>query len=404
MKNNKQIGVVILIFIALIILSNNVYSLGIVTTRENFDFEPNAKFSGSFTVLNDENKDLRIFISAREEVAQYITLHDVIVTFKAEESQKSFIYELNLPTSFEKPGTHIGEIVVREIPKGAEQGGTFVGTTVAVVSEVKVRVPYPGKYAETKLEISKANVNEIVTFIVPVINLGEENIARAKGDISVLGPTSEELAKLETEEKAVKAKTTEELKTSWLAAVNPGVYHASLKVDYDGKFAQAEKNFFVGNMMIDILNVTVKDFRLGGIAKFSILMANRWNQPVDDIFAEIVIENDKGDQVAQIKSASTSIAALSQGELSAFWDTEGIAEGSYNAKLIIHYAGKTTEKQIKLAVALDRIDALLPGATARAVQKEAAQQIGRDTWLMILVFVLIIANVAWFIYVRKGKK
>jgi len=404
MKNNKQIGVVILIFIALIILSNNVYSLGIVTTRENFDFEPNAKFSGSFTVLNDENKDLRIFISAREEVAQYITLHDVIVTFKAEESQKSFIYELNLPTSFEKPGTHIGEIVVREIPKGAEQGGTFVGTTVAVVSEVKVRVPYPGKYAETKLEISKANVNEIVTFIVPVINLGEENIARAKGDISVLGPTSEELAKLETEEKAVKAKTTEELKTSWLAAVNPGVYHASLKVDYDGKFAQAEKNFFVGNMMIDILNVTVKDFRLGGIAKFSILMANRWNQPVDDIFAEIVIENDKGDQVAQIKSASTSIAALSQGELSAFWDTEGIAEGSYNAKLIIHYAGKTTEKQIKLAVALDRIDALLPGATARAVQKEAAQQIGRDTWLMILVFILLIVNIGWFIYMRRSKK
>ena len=404
MKNNKQIGVVILILITLILSSINVYSLGVATTRKTFDFEPNAKFTGSFIVLNDENKDLRVFISTRGEVAQYVTLHDSIVTFKPDESQKTLNYELSLPASFEKPGTHIGGIVVTEIPKGAEQGGAFVGTTIAVVSEIKVRVPYPGKYAETKLEISEANVNQTVTFIAPVMNLGEEDIARAKGSVSVLGPKSEELAELETEEKAVKAKTTEELKTTWLAAVNPGVYHASLKVDYDGKFAQAEKNFFVGNMMIDILNVTVKDFRLGGIAKFRILMANRWNQPVDDIFAEIIIENDKGDQVAQVKSALTSIAALSQGELSAFWDTEGIAEGRYNAKLIIHYAGKTTERQIKLAVALDRIDALLPGATARAVQKEATQQIGRDTWLMILVFVLIIANIGWFIYMRRGKK
>ena len=404
MKNHKQTGIVILILILAILLSNNVYSLGVATTRKTFDFEPSAKMQGSFIVLNDEGKDLRVFISVRGEVAQYVTLHDSIVTFKQEESQKSFAYDLNLPASFDKPGAHTGEIVIMEIPLGAEAGGAFVGTTIAVVSEIIVRVPYPGKYAETKLEVSEANVNETVSFIVPVINLGEENIAKAKGSISVLGPTNEELAKLETDERAVKAKSTEELKTSWLAAVSPGVYHASLKVDYDGKFAQAEKNFFVGNLMIDILNVTVKDFKLGGIAKFNILMENKWNQPVDDIFAEIVIENDKGDQVAQIKSASTSIKALSKGELSAFWDTEGMVEGSYNAKLIIHYADKTTEKQIKLAVALDRIDAFLPGGTARAVQKEAAQQIGRDTWLMVLVFILIIVNIGWFIYMRRSKK
>lgn len=394
----------ILILISIILLSNNVYSLGIATTRKTFDFEPNAKLQGTFIIVNNEQKDLRVFISARGEIAQYVTLHDAIVTFKPEESQKSFNYDLNLPASFDKPGTHTGEIVVTEIPKGAEEGGTFIGTTLAVVSEIKIRVPYPGKYAETKLEVSEANVNETVTFIVPVMNLGEEDIAKTKGNIRILGPTNEELAKLDTDEKSVKAKTTEELKTSWLAEVNPGVYYAHLRLSYDDKLAQAEKTFVVGNLMIDVLNVSVKDFKLGGIAKFRILLANKWNQPIDNIFAEIIIENNKGDQVAQIKSATTSIAALSQGELFAFWDTEGMAEGGYNARLIIHYADKTTEKQIKLVVALDRIDTFLPGATAKAIQKETAKQMTRDTWLMILVFVLIIVNIGWFVYMRRSKK
>ena len=130
-------------------------------------------------------------------------------------------------------------------------------------------------------------------FIIPVLSLGEENINKASATIDILGPTNEKLATVKTDEKAVESKNRRDLTAKWKADVNPGVYHAVAVVNYDGKLVRVEKNFGVGNLLIDVVDVKVKNFKLGGIAKFEISLENKWNQKIDWKWRFIVIKGTK---------------------------------------------------------------------------------------------------------------
>jgi len=259
-----------------------------------------------------------------------------MVDFSAGEDSKTFRYRVKLPEKIEEPGTHDVKIVVMELPKDIEDPGTFVGATTAVVHQVRIKVPYPGKYAKAELTIAGAQPQETVNFFVKVYNIGTEDIKKAKATIEIKGPTNEVIATVETEEKSIKSKERKDLAAYWEADVNPGVYHAVATLNYDGKFARDEKNFYVGNLFIDVKEVTVRGFRLGGVAKFNILAESKWNERIENVYAQMIITDLKGDTIADVKSASVDIEALQKETLLAYWDTEGVEKGVYDAKLILH--------------------------------------------------------------------
>ena len=186
-----------------------------------------------------------------------------------------------------------------------------------------------------------------------------------------------------------------------MANVNPGKYHAIINVNYDGEFVKNEKTFEVGELLIDVIDVYVKDFKLGGVARFDILLENKWNEPINDIYSTMQIFNQKGDDVANIKSASANIKVLEKSQLSAFWDTEGIKTGQYDSNLSIHYSGKSSERAFKAIVTTDaiKIDTF---PTGRVIGVGSGYN--KNIMLGILVVILVIINLAWFVYMKKKKE
>ena len=387
----------------LLLLLPAVHSLGISPGRRTVDFEPGQSHEIPFTVSNNEQKDMRLVISARGELAQYITLSHALVDFTEEDTSKAFSYRISLPDKLDRPGVHSAEIVVMEVPSEKGGDGTFVGATVSVVTELRVRVPYKGKYAEIRLDVSEAKVGETTTFIVPVMNVGEEDILKAKGSIDVLGPTNERIMTVDTDEKSIKSKETKELIAQWRADVNPGKYYGVATVTYDGLQTRAERVFSVGDLSIVLIEVNVKDFRLGGIAKFEMLIENRWNEPLEDVFVTMTIFSEKGDLITEVKSSSERMDALGKKTFFVYWDTESVPQGSYNTKVVINYGDKTLEIQSKIVVTLDSIQTRFVEVTGQVIGEEEAKG-GINTLLILGIAVLIIINMGWFVFMRKNRK
>ncbi|MDD5177721.1 MAG: hypothetical protein PHT54_00335 [Candidatus Nanoarchaeia archaeon] len=400
MNKNILIKTIMVLIILTILFSVEVKAIGITPGKITTDFEANKKETFSFKVLNNEKKDMQVVLYAeKSELSDLITMYDSIISLSSAEESKEFKFDLTLPEKIEEPGTHQLKIIALEIPSNSE-GQAFVGATAAVALIIEIKVPYPGKYAKIDLEISDAQVNDYVNFIIPISNFGTERINQAKATIDILGPTNEKIATVTTNEISIDPKDKKEVTSQWKAEVNPGAYHAVATLSYDGKYARAEKTFYVGNLFIEILSIESKNFQLGQVAKFTISAENKWNDKVNDVYAQVVITDENGNEAGNFKSANVNFEPLSKQELLAYWDTEFVKEGTYDAKIILNYNGKTTEKNMKAYITLGSIRFSSLG-TGEAI---AAAGLGRNTILTILVIVLIIINIAWFVYIRRKNK
>jgi len=388
--------------ISLSVASGSALAIGITPGGTTIDFKPGLEKEVPFTIINNEHKDMDVVVYVKEgPYSDWVALYDTIMTFSSDDDSKGSKYSVRLPQSVEKPGTHQVDIVAMELPKEKEGGGAFVGATTAVVTQLLVRVPYPGKYATLDLAVSEAQAGEPVNFFVKARNLGTEDISNAKATLDILGPTNEKIATLESGESGIGAKSMKEFKLTWTGQTNPGVYHAVVTLRYDGKVTTAEKNFAVGNLYIDVLSIDVKDFRLGGVAKFNINIENKWNDKITGVYGNLIIEDDNGQSVADVKTASTDVGALERKEIYAYWDTEGVKVGDYDARFILHYSGRTTEKDLKTHVEVSDIRVDIMGLGAGAVTVETTGAGGTSNMIMLLVVALIGINAGWFFYFRR---
>jgi hypothetical protein len=396
MKNKN----IIFAFAVLLVLTmHSVYCLGITPGRTTVNFEPNLHKEISFSVLNSEHKDMSVVFMVRGNLSGYVALSQTYAEFSADEDSKSFTYTIDLPSKFDKPGKYDVEIVAMEAPKDLKEKGTFVGATVAVVTQLYVYVPYPNKYAEAELNVVESDGKTV--FLVPVINRGKLDIVNLKAVIDIYSDTNEKITTLETDTQSLESLKRTELSVPWESNVNPGRYKALVTVMYDNEITTVFKDFNVGEMFLDILEINVKDFRLGEIAKFDTLVENKWSSDLSEVYLNILVYNNEGEVMADFKSPTYDVGALSQADMVAYWDTAGVHKGTYDGKIILKYGQKSTERNIQLKITDDSIE--VTGITGRVVVRGAGG-FNLNNILIILVIILIVANIFWFLVIRKFLK
>jgi hypothetical protein len=296
---------------------------------------------------------------------------------------------------------HEAEIVIRETGVSFAEKEVSVNYLVSVVSQFYVMVPYPGKYIKAELNILEGKPGEEVSFFVPVYNLGEDDISKAKAIISIFDK-DKKIAEFETNEKPVKSKQRVELVGRWLANVTPGLYHVAALVNYDGASVKLEKKLFVGEFLIKLLDISVKNFKLGDIAKFNILVENIGNIPLEDVYSRMLINDEVGKEIAKIESMPSPVEALAKEELISYWDTERVSKGDYSGKIILGYSDKSAERPIRMFVDENSIRTEIVGITAYAITRAETKAKISTLWWMIIA--LAVANVAWFIYFKRRQK
>ena len=132
-----------------------------------------------------------------------------------------------------------------------------------------------------------------------------------------------------------------------------------------------------------------------------ILVENKWNTELKSVFANLFVYNDQEQVMADIKSAAENIPSLSKKVLVAYWDTVGVEEGEYNGKLMVVHGQKSMDKHLVLKVSEDALDVFGVGYT---IQPKGGRGIDMTTILVILVILLLVVNLAWFVFYRRNLK
>lgn len=396
---NKKIASAFVSVLLGILLVSNVLALGITPGGTTYMFEPNAEKTFSFSVVNSEHKDLDLSIIIRGDLNNSISLSENKFKMAAGEADRRINVILKMPNEL-SPGTHISDIVVTESQNRTNNGNTFLGTSIGVVTQIYVIVPYPGKYLVASLNVIGPDENGNILFVFPVINRGEENIEKARVAADIYDSQGKLVAAVNTDEQSIAHSQRGELIGKLSQNLSLGNYRMSAIIYYDGQTLSMDKTFSIGEPLIELNDMKVQDFNLGGIAKFEMTVENKWSEEIKGAYSRMMVYNSYGEVLAEISSPPQDIPPLSKAVLVSYWDSSGAGKAVYDAVLSLNYEGKSNEKKFKLDVEDNEINII---GVNYVVSGEASS--GGDNkiiWiLLVVIVVLAIINTLWFMLLRK---
>ncbi len=392
---------VLLVLLLFLVIMTNVDALGVTPARKIVDVEDyGLDFSSQFTVVNEKSTAMKVSIDIDGTLSEYVTLDKVLLEFKEGEKEKVVNYNIKLPSDVGEPGSNDINFIVTELPVG-EDKGIFVGARISLITSLRVRVPYPGEFIESEVDISSGDSEGNIMFTIYAHNLGSQNIDNARATVEVLGPTNEVVQIFETSSENIETGKRKELIAIWNAKVNPGKYYANIVVVYDGKKVELGKEFNVGEAKLEVRDIIVDDFKLGDIAKFEIMLRNLWNEALDDVYAEMQIYDLDGNLIGTFKTPLENLDAREDGTLLGYWDTGGVDVGEYKAKLVVYYPGGSFERDVETVISPKGIRATVR-STGRAIALSGVSYKFNSVF-MIGLFILILINIFWFVYFGKRK-
>ena len=368
----KVLGKIIFSFFLIIILCHSTSAIvGVSPASHTIDFEPNLEQDFSFGFIFDEGVKSELYVGG--DLAEYVTLNKKSLT-----GGEGVIATLKLPSEIEVPGVHTIAIGARQIPPE----GQGIGLVGDVRGLIRVKVPYPGKYAEIEFRTMDANAGEPVDFTVTVHNLGKENI-NAHTIINIAESEGEYVETLDLGSKFIETKTAvlffRQLNTS---NYKPGDYNATAIVSYDGQTAEAERVFRLGELYVEISNTT-EEVERNKINRFDIQVESFWNDPIQNAFAEVRIVN----HTISFSTPSVNINPWSRKILTGYFDTTPIGAEEFQAEITLHYEGETTKKIVDVKFKKE-IDYMLYAIIAGSA---------------VLVVIIIAALVIIIILLKRGK-
>jgi len=388
-----------LILAAVILLTSGAFALGVTPGRTTINFEPGTEKAFSFSVVNSEGKDFGLSFVVDGDLGKYVTLSESTIQMGAEEASRKIEANLSFPF-YLSPGAHYAKIFVLE-RANAGSGETTVGAVVGVVTEVRVFVPYPGKYLEFGVNILEPDENGAIVFLLPAINRGSEDILRAFAVLEVFDLEGKKIATINTNEVAVPASERREFVGKLEEEIPEGRYNLSISVYLDGDIIKVDRTLVVGEPLLDLREIRVSDFKLGGIAKFEVVAENRWNEPQTGVYTKLILYGSSGEIIAEFSSPVQDVLPKKQAVFSSYWDSLGVSKGTYDAVLLLGQGQKMSEKRFKLDVQDDRINVIGVSYVISSNDSTTFKAGGIILLLVTAIVILIIINILWFLFIRK---
>lgn len=390
----------IILFLVCIFMMSSVCALGVSPGRTLLAFEPGLSKTVSFSVINSGTEDMNVVLAAQGDLSDYITISSGAISVLAAEN-KPLSYTINLPQRLE-PGLHKGEVFIVEVPKESGAEGSAVLATLAVVTQIHVNVPYPGKFAEAELVIYDADVGSDVQFIFPVSSRGEFDLTDVKANVDIYNSLGEKVDSFNTQSINIPGGEKKELVYAWKANVPIGNYRAAASLIYDEGTIPLEATFSVGSKELELQEISVNDFSLGEIVKLEMLVENKWSEMITGAHIETRIKNDEGDVVSSFDSAKYDIEALAKKTFVAYWDTAGVIAANYQAEVTIKYGDKSAVSNLEFQVSKNELKVVGLGYVISAEGDG-----GTNTLVIVLivaVVLLVLLNLLWFLLLRKKLK
>ncbi|MFH1424087.1 MAG: hypothetical protein ABIG20_00215 [archaeon] len=329
----------ILAAVTLLFILPSATAIGIGPSRVILDFEPNYENTFSYTVVNGGDSILYAEIYVRGDLAEYVTLYDSTVKVMPKTSvQLSYLFKLpsDLP-----PGFHDTRIGVLESEENIGGEGSMLGGRAGVEQQLWVNVPYPGKYVSVALVAPSVTTGHPIDFTLNLKNYGTEDVT-VTGSVELFDASNTSIATLPAGSVFLASQDAKALNAHWGGTKTAGMYKAIATITYEGESKQDEKIFHVGEVRVEIINVTIPPARTDSIAKINTEVESYWNEKIDGVYAEALLKSQTGTVFGSARSETLTLNPWTPTTLSAFWDTHGVEPGTYLVEVNVHYSGLTS--------------------------------------------------------------
>jgi hypothetical protein len=346
MKNKKWL--IVLSFLFLFITLKTTYSMVITPPYTNINYVPGERVNWSFNVggYHEENSTLNLVVYPNGEFNQTTVIESQQpIPLKIREWLPVSGY-LDLPSDL-KPGIHrTGVIIQQEIPKNQSQG---IFAVLGVEYVIYVIVPFPGKYLDSSLEIQNANAGKPIIFTATLTNLGSQTIKNTDILLTIYDKENKTIGNFSDNQKDIKQYDKIQKIFEWPTGTNPfGFYTVLMNLTYDSIQDSKLAKFRIGDILININNITGDIIEKGKIGKVVIQSESQYNDDISNVYAQIEFNNKIW------KSSTVNFVSFGLNDLEIFLDTTDIPIGVYDAKAKIIYADKVTEKDFKLTVTVKK--------------------------------------------------
>lgn len=389
------------VFLLLTLFSVNLVSAwGVLPAKQLADYT-NQEQNLKVTIRNNDFDEGFFKVSFAGDLSEYIDYGDSeLVYLSPETSETDVFFKLKLDSGL-TPGKNVVKVMLQQVP--AHASDQMVSSVLTLVAEVVVNVPYEGNYISTQLDVGQVGSSESVPFTVSLLNKGEEAVG-VWADITIKGPTNLEIASWNTEKKMLGYLASDKIETFWSGEKQPGVYFAEIIVHYGDKTQSLRKEFVVGDEEVVAQSIKADQFVLGEINKLSLVSQNKWNTPLEDVFAEIYVLTKAGQTIQSFKSNPENFGPYETKELTAFWDTTNLVVGEYILQAMIQTSGHTTQEQFPVVVAIDKLNFDLSGKVAGGSTSTTDSSGSLTSLLIILLIVVVVTNVVIIMYFKRMKK
>lgn len=388
------------LLICLLFISS-VSAIGVSPGRVSFsDYSSvNMQKTATVTVVNTGSFESTIVVSAQGELAEYISFPQRSFTLAPGQTEKSFEYTVNLPEGL-SPGPHTAEIIILELPQEGSFGETYIGAAVAVLSELYVFVPYPGRFAEGRLVVDRLEDGSL-NFVIPTLSQGSFDLVDVFGRIEIYNSANQVVETLQTEAVTIPTRERKDLSVNWVPTLPNGNYRAVATVTYGGdQPLVVEAPFVVGESRLRLADVAVRDFTLGDVAKIEMVVESQWSEPIQGVNIEMLVYDQRGNLVDTVRTSSETIGSGERVTMLGYWETLGVPQGEYTAELYIRSAASTTETNRNLLFELSE-DAFVVVGFGYVISAGGDSAGSAIYYLTGAIVVLILINLSWFIFLRK---
>lgn len=337
----------LLILILLVILIPLVNATGISPASFEIPYKPGAEGTYEYFARIKDSELNTIKVYTRGDLNDSIEIGEEIKTL-IPGSWTRFQFKIKFPNEAKAPGLHENRLGVVEHNIHERSG---VSVLAGAESKLLIRVPFEGRYLEFKsFEIPSGEVNKPVNFYVKVISRGKENVDSAVLNLDIINPQGQIIARIKSESITIGRDEEKTLNAQWQTDV-PGPYSADGFIVYDNNFLELEsKGFHVGDLLLKIKNISVPYVKKGDITKVYFDVESFWNVAIEDVYAELIVKNKQGETIGEEKSQSLTINSWSKTPMVMYWDSKNQEVGEYDGKIILHYARKTDETEMKIKI------------------------------------------------------
>ncbi|MGM5481785.1 MAG: hypothetical protein ACQESE_05250 [Nanobdellota archaeon] len=371
---------------------------GIAPSQYSFDYNEDID-TLKLRIINSQNEDLMLSVKASGELAEYIDLSQETITLRPSENEKTIYYKITVPDDL-PPGITQGYVIVKDISSSEGDGDSLVSASVEVKQKINVFSPYPDRYIDGDLFVQATDLNRPVVFSAHVKNKGKKE-TDVSGSIIIRTPANAEIGRVPIEQTTLSQLSAKKLRVSFNELENPGVYIAEAHINYADTYLTIKKQFMVGNKEVEASEISVDEFRLGEIVRLHLNLVNHWNQKISGVTAEVEVLDETGTIIDSSETTGADINAYDSATLDAYWDTEGIDQGTYDIAVRVLYDDVISEYYFNAAVGADSITVSSDELSGKVTGSDSGEGPDIYTIVVLLIIAIIIINISWFVLIKK---